>query len=205
MGERQVMTLPRAARLPSPHDELTRATLEACKTQDPAAFRSFVVHHQRAVFALISRACGRGAHVEDLAQETFLRAYRAFPTFDLDGPARVSTWLLTIAVRLALNARKQSAERAASLPFTDASAVCDAATPETERARRELGRAIERAANELSPDQRAVFVLSEFHAMSLADIAAALAIPEGTVKTRLFRARAHLRERLADLERNQGA
>jgi RNA polymerase sigma-70 factor (ECF subfamily) len=204
MGERQVMTLPLADRLPCSDDALPRATLEACKTQDPAAFRRFVLHHQRAVFALISRVGGRGAHVEDLAQETFLRAYRAFPTFDLDGPARASTWLLTIAVRLALNARKQSEGRAASLPFSDASAVCDAATPETERARRELGRAIERAANELSPDQRAVFVLSEFHAMSLADIAAALAIPEGTVKTRLFRARAHLRERLADLERNQG-
>jgi RNA polymerase sigma-70 factor (ECF subfamily) len=117
----------------------------------------------------------------------------------------VTTWLLTIAVRLALNAKKRSAQRAASVPFSDASAVRDAATPETERARRELGRAIERAANELSDDQRAVFVLSEFHAMSLADIATALAVPEGTVKTRLFRARAHLRERLADFERNQGA
>jgi len=194
----------RAVAPPSSDDAPTRAVLEACRAQDATAFRGFVVHHQGAVFALISRVAGRGAHVEDLAQETFLRAYRAFPAFDLDGPARVSTWLLTIAVRLALNARKQTSQRAVILPLSDASAVRDEATPETERARRELGRAIERAAKLLSAEQRAAFVLSEFHAMSLAEIAAALEIPEGTVKTRLFRARAHLREQLVDFERGQG-
>jgi RNA polymerase sigma-70 factor (ECF subfamily) len=82
--------------------------------------------------------------------------------------------------------------------------VRDWATPETERARRELGRAIARAADELSDDQRAAFVLSEFHGMSLVDIAAALDIPEGTVKTRLFRARAQLRERLAVFQKEKG-
>jgi RNA polymerase sigma-70 factor (ECF subfamily) len=79
--------------------------------------------------------------------------------------------------------------------------VCDSITPETERARRELGRAIARAADELSDDQRAAFVLAEFHGMPLADIAAALEIPEGTVKTRLFRARAQLRERLTAFQK----
>jgi RNA polymerase sigma-70 factor, ECF subfamily len=179
----------------SPEQELSRETLERCRALDPVAFRRFVIRYQGAIFALVSRIVGPGAQVQDLAQEVFLRAYRAFPSFDLDGPARVSTWLLTIAVRLALNARKRTS-RAAIVPLSDAAEVRDAATPETERARRELGRAITRAAAELSDDQRAAFVLAEFHGMPLADIAAALEIPEGTVKTRLFRARAHLRERL---------
>jgi RNA polymerase sigma-70 factor (ECF subfamily) len=202
MGERQAMASLEAFP-PHVEKELSRETLEALRAQDAAAFRRFVVRYERSVFALVSRIAGSGAQVEDLAQEVFLRAYRAFPTFDLDGPASVSTWLLTIAVRLAINARKHDA-RAAARKLGDAAEVRDAVTPETERARRELGRAIARAAEELSDDQRAAFVLAEFHGMPLGDIAAALEIPEGTVKTRLFRARAHLRERLADFQKEKG-
>src|SRR5258706_16315238 len=72
-------------------------TLLRCKAQDPTAFRVFVARYERPVFALLSRLVGHGAHVEDLAQETFLKAYRGFPAFDLDGVAKPSTWLLTIA------------------------------------------------------------------------------------------------------------
>jgi RNA polymerase sigma-70 factor (ECF subfamily) len=201
MGERQAVTSLRAVS-PSDDDELPRETLEGCTAQDPEAFRRFVLRYERAVFALVSRIIGPGTQVQDLAQEVFLRAYRAFPSFDLDGSGRVSTWLLTIAVRLALNARKKAA-RTTAAPLADAAVVHDATTPETERARRELGRAIARAAAELSDDQRAAFVLAEFHGMSLADIAAALEIPEGTAKTRLFRARAHLRERLAAFQKDE--
>jgi RNA polymerase sigma-70 factor, ECF subfamily len=198
MGERRAIpVIPPTADL-----ELSREILEACKAQESAAFRAFVHRYQNAVFALVSRVSGPGVPVQDVAQEAFLRAYRAFPAFDLDGPARASTWLLTIAVRLALNARKKAA-RAIVVPLTDAAEVRDAATPETERARRELGRAIARAAAELSDDQRAAFVLAEFHGLSIAEIAEALEIPEGTVKTRLFRARAHLRDRLTVFEKGE--
>ncbi len=72
--------------------EIDRATLVRCKSGDPLAFRAFVVRYERPVFALLSRMLGSGPHVEDLAQETFLRAYRAFPGFDPDGAARPSTW-----------------------------------------------------------------------------------------------------------------
>jgi RNA polymerase sigma-70 factor (ECF subfamily) len=174
--------------------DLDRATLERCTKGDPLAFRAFVVRHERAVFALLSRMMGRGAPVEDLAQETFLRAYRALPTFDLDGPARVSTWLLTIATRLALDARKRKQPEVGDPKETELAP--DPRTPETERARRELGRAIARAAEALPDDQRAAFVLAEFHGMSIADIAGALDVPENTAKTRLFRAREKMRAAL---------
>ena len=85
---------------------LDPAVLARCRAQDPVAFRAFVVRYERMVFALLSRMLGQGPEVEDLAQETFVRAYRAFPGFELDGPAKPSTWLLTIATRLALDARK---------------------------------------------------------------------------------------------------
>jgi RNA polymerase sigma-70 factor, ECF subfamily len=182
---------------PFPDRELSRETLDACKSQDPSAFRQFVVVQQRAVFALLSRMLGRGPHVQDLAQEVFLRAYRAFPTFDLDGQARPSTWLLTIAVRLALNDKRSKARAPKPTSLVAAAEIPDESTPETERARRELGRAIAAAVSSLSEDQRAAFILSEFHGLTIAEIASALQIPEGTVKTRLFRAREQMRDRLA--------
>jgi RNA polymerase sigma-70 factor, ECF subfamily len=202
MGERHAMTPGRATALPG-DEELSRELLVRCKDQEPGAFRIFIHRYQSSVFALVSRIGGQGVPVQDVAQEVFLRAYRAFPAFDLDGPARASTWLLTIAVRLAINARKAAA-RSIVVPLHDAAQVRDSGTPETERARRELGRAIASAAEQLSDDQRAAFVLSEFHGFSIAEIAAVLEIPERTVKTRLFRARAHLRECLADFNQAKG-
>ena len=159
------------------------------------AFRAFVVRYERPVFALLSRMLGRGAHVEDLAQETFLRAYRAFPNFNLDDATKPSTWLLTIATRLALDVRKKKGFPPAAMDAADR--VVGPGTPEASLARAELGRAIEAAAAKLSDDQHAAFVLAEFHDMSLAEIAQVLGTPENTVKTRIFRAREHMRASLA--------
>jgi RNA polymerase sigma-70 factor (ECF subfamily) len=77
--------------------------------------------------------------------------------------------------------------------------VRDPATPETERARRELGRAIAHAAAELDDDQRAAFLLAEVHGFSMGEVAEALRIPENTAKTRVHRARLHMREKLRGL------
>jgi RNA polymerase sigma-70 factor (ECF subfamily) len=175
--------------------ELDRATLDRARAGEPGALRAFVLRYERPVFALLSRLLGPGAHVEDLAQETFLKAFRALPAFRPDGPARVSTWLLTIATRLALDARRR--RRVPLVPLDDALPAADPSTPETERARRELGRRIARAAAELDDDQRAAFLLADVHGFAIAEVAEALAIPENTAKTRLYRARQHLRERLA--------
>jgi RNA polymerase sigma-70 factor (ECF subfamily) len=170
--------------------------------QDQLAFRAFVVRYERPVFALLSRLLGHGPHVEDLAQEAFLRAFRAFPAFDLTGPATPSTWLLTIATRLALDLKKRAVIQTSPIESVaqDGRAPEQAiapGTPETERQRRELGIAISRAADRLPDEQRAAFVLAEFHGLSTAEIAHALDVNENTAKTRLFRARAALREALA--------
>jgi len=193
-GVDQAPAQPETCRLAT---ELDRATLDRARALDPLALRAFVVRYERPVFALLSRMLGRGPHVEDLAQETFLRAFRALPAFRLDGPARASTWLLTIATRLALDARKKK-----RLPLSEpeaAHAVPDASTPETERARRELGGRLAKAAEALSDDHRAALLLSDVHGFTLAEIGEALGIPEATAKTRVFRARQHMRDALADL------
>jgi RNA polymerase sigma-70 factor (ECF subfamily) len=177
--------------------ELARDTLERCKAGDPMAFRAFVVRYQRPVFALISRLVGRGPHVEDLAQEVFLRAFRAFSSFDLDADAKPSTWILTIATRAALDARKRRTIPIESIAA--ASAALADGTPETERRRGEVGAAIARAVGALPDDQRAAFVLAELHGLTMAEIAAIFDVAENTIKTRLFRARSKLKEQLGAL------
>jgi RNA polymerase sigma-70 factor (ECF subfamily) len=193
-----VMPLPGfpAAAPPRPRlDEVDPATLARACAQDPMAMRAFVVRYQRPVFALLSRMLGSGPHVEDLAQDTFMRAFRALPAFDPAGAAKPSTWLLTIATRLALDARRK--KQLPQVHLDDAPDVASSGTPETERARKDLGRAIAAAAAELSDDMRAAFLLADVHGFTMGEIGEALAIPEATAKTRVFRARQHMRERLA--------
>ncbi|HTR50822.1 MAG TPA: sigma-70 family RNA polymerase sigma factor [Kofleriaceae bacterium] len=183
--------------LASASTELARALLVRCKARDPAAFREFVVRYERPVFALLSRLLGHGPHVDDLAQEAFLRAFRAFPTFDVDAAAKPSTWLLTIATRLALDHRKRAALATVSIEAADTAPA--GTTPETEYRRREMGSRIARAASELPDDQRVAFVLAEFHGLSITEIAGMVGIPEATVRTRLFRAREKLKTALQEL------
>lgn len=174
---------------------LDPAVLDRCRQQDPMAFRAFVVRHERMVFALLSRMLGPGPEVEDLAQETFVRAFRAFPSFEPNGPAKVSSWLLTIAVRLALDSRKK---RKLTVVELDEETTTGGSTPETALERQRLGDALSRAAAALPDDQRAAFLLSELHGLSLAEIGHALEVPENTVKTRLFRAREKMRAALSE-------
>jgi RNA polymerase sigma-70 factor (ECF subfamily) len=179
--------------------ELDRVTLERCRAGEPGALHAFVLCYERAVFALLSRMLGRGPDVEDLAQETFLRAFRALPGFDPDGPARPSTWLLTIAARLGID---RSRRRRTSFDPPDDAASGDHRSPELDAGRSELRAAIAKAVQALPIDQRNAFVLAEFHDFSLAEVAALLAVPENTVKTRLFRAREKLSRALADFGGN---
>lgn len=178
-----------------PHAGASRALVARCCAQDPQSFRVFVTMHQRVVFALLSRLLGRSGDVDDLAQETFLRAFRAFPRFDPDGPAKVSTWLLTIATRLALDSRRRRRARVEDAGEVESPRDGDA-TPESSLSRRELGQAIARAADALPDEQRAALVLYDLHGLSLAEIGAALDVPESTAKTRLFRAREKMRAAL---------
>jgi RNA polymerase sigma-70 factor, ECF subfamily len=179
---------------PSAASELDRATLDRARALDPGALRAFVVRYQRPVFALLGRMLGPGPHVDDLAQETFLRAIRALPAFDPAGAAKTSTWVLTIATRLALDSRKR--RQLPLAPPEAANDVADGATPETERARRELGRRLAEAAESLSDDQRAAMLLADVHGFTMAEVAGALGIPENTAKTRVFRARERMRQQL---------
>jgi RNA polymerase sigma-70 factor (ECF subfamily) len=181
----------------TPPGELDPAVLERCRQGDRLALRLFVNQYQRSVFAFLSRMTGSGTHVEDLAQEVFLRAYRALPRYEARAGVRVSTWLLTIAARLVLDDRKR--RRPLLVPLSEHLAT-DEPTPESVRHRREILEAFERAAAQLADEQRVVFVLAQFHGLTMAQIAAAVGATEGTVKTRLHRARSRLRELMSETQ-----
>ena len=178
-----------------PTRELDDVTLARAQRGEAAACKALVAQYQRPVFALLSRMLspsGRIALVEDLAQETFLRAFRALPAFDRAGRARLSTWILTIATRLCIDElRKQTATE----PIEKAREI---AAPQRSDARLEA-RAIARAVAQLAPEYRAAFLLRELHDLEYDEIARALGIDLGTVKSRLSRARAALREALAEV------
>ncbi|MCA9620616.1 MAG: sigma-70 family RNA polymerase sigma factor [Myxococcales bacterium] len=197
-----------AAELPGASPDITEATsrtgdiddvtLRACQLGDRRAAGRFIRHYQHMVFAFLSRMVGPGPHVEDLAQEVFLRAYRALPRFERRPNTRVSTWLLTIATRLVRDRRRKRSP--VLLPLHEETALPSPnAHPERERQRREIAEAFERAASQLSEEQRLVFVLAEFHGLSMQEIADLVGVPGNTVKTRLHRARQRLRELLGSL------
>jgi len=156
---------------------------------DERAWRDLIARYQQPVHALIWRILvGRARHrVEDLVQETFVRVLRALPAFELAGPASLSTWILTIATRLALN----------ELRRPEATAIEDEplATERTDRAteRQRLATALAACIAALPEAQRVVLVLREYHDLDYQDIATMLELDLGTVKSRLARARAALR------------
>lgn len=177
-------------------DELDDVTLAAARRGDRDASRTLVERYQVRVFALISRMlAGRGrATVEDVAQDTFLQVFKQLAGFDPRGSAKLSTWILTIAARRSIDElRRQRPTLVPDVELTGERSADDRAM------RRELLAAIEAALRELTPELRAAFLLREYHGLDYAEIAKALAIDLGTVKSRLSRARAALRERLEEV------
>ena len=184
---------------PHARQEDIRAWVRAARGGDGTAFRRLVESHMRAVYALGYRILGDADDADDVAQETFVRAYRALDRYD----ERYSfyTWLRTIATRIALNevAKRKRRRTDAGEAFETASEIVadPNADPCAELADGEMRAAIARGLDALPAEFRAVLVLRAEQQMSYAEIAAALDVPEGTVMSRLHRARALLRQALA--------
>ncbi|MCA9687999.1 MAG: sigma-70 family RNA polymerase sigma factor [Myxococcales bacterium] len=184
------------------HAELDELTIARAQRGDPRARRALVERYQRPVFAVLSRMLhGRGGHralVEDLAQETFLRVFRALPGFDRSGPARLSTWILTIATNRAIDELRRRRPQAADAIDVDALAAGRASLDEHAEGQA-LASALQQAIEGLGPEYRAAFLLRVFHEMSYAEISEALRVDLGTVKSRISRARKALRRALTEV------
>jgi RNA polymerase sigma-70 factor (ECF subfamily) len=177
----------------APAEPIDDLTLRRAQRGDQRAWRDLIERHQQPVHALIWRLlAGRAQHrAPDLTQETFVRVLRALPKFDPAGPAKLSTWILTIATRLALNELRRP--DLASLNDRD---LASSERADTNIERKRLGAAIAAGIAALSDPQRAVLVLREYHELDYAEIAEVLELDLGTVKSRLARARAALRDHL---------
>jgi RNA polymerase sigma-70 factor, ECF subfamily len=179
--------------------ELDAVTLRRAQAGDRAAQAALIERYQQPVFALLWRIAGRErALVEDLAQETFLRVLRALPRFEPSGKARLVTWILTIATRLAINHARAHLRRDDDVapPGCIPGALLP---PDQDAERRTLGVALVGAIDRLGPHFRAAFLLRELHGLRYEEIAEALGVDVGTVKSRLSRARALLQRTLAEL------
>jgi RNA polymerase sigma-70 factor (ECF subfamily) len=160
---------------------------------DGRAFDALVLKHQKSVLNLVYRYVGDRALAEDLAQEVFLKVYRARASYR--PAAKFSTWIFRITVNRCLN-EVRSRPRESALPVEETVGEPSSGRPEDDLKRAELREAVRRAVDDLPPNQRMAVILSRFHEMPYEEIAEAMNASLESVKSLLFRARANLKERL---------
>ena len=170
-----------------------RGLVLRAKEGDMDAYERLVKTYQRPIYFLCLRMAGTPQAADDLAQETFIRAYRALGRFQ-DG-RDFYVWLRRIAVNASLN-QLRAARR--EEPLGDREPVPYRDLPQDELLRREAEREFREALGSLPSEQRTVFTLRVFENYSYGDIARDLRISKGTVMSRLSRAREKLRALLAD-------
>lgn len=173
------------------------------KAGDESAFESLIRRHEGRVFGLLMRMLGNREDAEDVAQETFISLHRHGHRFRHD--ARFSTFVYRVAANAALNRRRTLGRKNARIRKlqTRQAAGDDLPTtprdPESATFGVEVQVRVQDALLQLPPDLRAATVLYDIEGLSYREIAAVLEIPEGTVKSRIHRARSALRERLKGL------
>ena len=192
----------------NPHDA-DRALVERAQQGDPRAFEMLVVKYQRRIERLISRMVRDADLVHDIAQEAFIRAYRALPQFR--GESAFYTWLYRIAVNTAKKALAEikrdpvSTESARARPgeedetYRTGHELSDGETPEALLASKEIAATVNAAIDALSEDLRQAITLREIEGLSYEEIADVMNCPIGTVRSRIFRAREAIASKLRPL------
>jgi RNA polymerase sigma-70 factor (ECF subfamily) len=171
-----------------------------CRQKDPAVFNILVKSTSGRLRRFLSRLVTRGLDVDDLLQETYLRAWRSIGEFR--GDASLGTWLIRIAVNVARTAaRGKERDRRQSLE-PDAAWTQGGGSEERDE---KLVEAFRKAVDGLSVELRTVFVLHETEGMSYKQLSEALECPMGTVMSRLHRARAQILETLSEREDELGS
>lgn len=191
-----------------------RLLVERTVAGDQRAYELLVIKYQRRIQRLIGRMVRDVDLVEDIAQETFIRAYRALHQFR--GDAQFYTWLYRIAVNTAKKAlmdmkRDPTVSEASWRSVDDDDETSRRGneptadeTPESVLAAKEIGAVVNAAMDALPPDLREAVILREIEGLSYEEIAVAMNCPIGTVRSRIFRAREAVSARIRPMLENQG-
>jgi RNA polymerase sigma-70 factor (ECF subfamily) len=183
--------------------EVDQQLVERVQRGDKKAFELLVAKYQRRINRLLSRFIRDPAEIEDVAQEAFIKAYRALPSFR--GESAFYTWLYRIAVNTAKNYLVAAGRRAPTTTqfdseeaenFEDGHQLRHMNTPEAELMSKQIAATVNRTMEELPEELRTAIVLREIEGMSYEDIAEAMSCPIGTVRSRIFRAREAIAERI---------
>jgi len=176
--------------------ELDQVLVERVQKGDKQAFGLLVTKYQRKLARLLSRLIRDPAEVEDVTQETFIKAYRALPSFR--GDSAFYTWLYRIGVNAAKNYLMSQGRRAPTSTefdseeaetFDSGELLRDMNTPEHLMATRQIGDTVNQAMDALPEELRTAIMLRELDGLSYEEIAEVMGCPIGTVRSRLFRAR----------------
>jgi RNA polymerase sigma-70 factor (ECF subfamily) len=181
--------------------------VERVKQGDQRAFALLVAKYERRVQRLLSRLVRDSAEIEDITQEAFIKAYRALPQFR--GESAFYTWLYRIAINTAKNYLATKSRRPVTVgefqgaddgEFFDLGAVVeDNNTPDAVLHSRQVAEAVNAAIEALPEDLKAAITLREIEGLSYEEIAQAMDCPIGTVRSRIFRAREAIAQRLRPL------
>jgi RNA polymerase sigma-70 factor (ECF subfamily) len=186
--------------------DIDQQIVERVQRGDKRAFELLVGKYQRKIFRLLSRLIRDPAEIEDVAQEAFIKAYRALPNFR--GESAFYTWLYRIAINTAKNYLVAQGRRAPTSTeavvddaeqFDDAEQLRDVATPDSMLLSKQVGEAVNRAIDRLPEELRTAIVLRELEGLSYEEIAASMDCPIGTVRSRIFRAREAIANELRPL------
>jgi RNA polymerase sigma-70 factor (ECF subfamily) len=186
-------------------DEPEARLIERLIARDERAFNELVRAYERRIFALVLRMLGNPAEAEDLAQEVFVQVFKAIGTFR--GDSKLSTWMYRIAINLCKNRTKYLRVRHTSeqdeleaiaerVPMGEVKRanVAHVARPDEMMAGKQVERIVQTAILELEPTFRECLVLRDVEELSYEEIGEITSLPPGTVKSRIHRARAQLRE-----------
>ncbi len=182
--------------MPSSDEELVTLS----QGGDLDSFNQLVVRWERPIYALAYRVIGREEDARDVAQETFLRAFRALKGFK--GQAKFSSWLYRITLNLCRDWIRREKRTPVSQPpeGIDIIELAGEGTPsesiEELVGRRQLGRAVSKAMALLPEEQRTAIILKEYHGLTFQEIAELLDCPLSTVKTRLYQGLSVVRKQL---------
>jgi len=186
--------------------EIDQQLVERAQRGDKRAFDLLVSKYQRKLGRLLSRFIRDPAEVEDVAQEAFIKAYRALPSFR--GDSAFYTWLYRIGINTAKNYLVALGRRAPTVTgfdsdeaesFEDGAQLRDINTPESMLMSKEIGSTVNAAMEDLPEDLRTAITLREIEGLSYEEIASIMNCPIGTVRSRIFRAREAIAARLRPL------